>query len=207
MAYTALVRSNLEYCSTVWSPHTKKQKSEIEKIQRRAARYTTGRFHITSSVTSMLDHLEWNSLETRRNIAKVTMLCEITHNQVAINPDFYISSQTSLTRHSHSLRYKPFSTSTNYFKFSFFPHTVVLWNALPPDIVSASSLDRFKSQIQTVFHFIYSKTSLNRTMLALNHLFSLDRCLVYTGSNYRHSVDGTIKSVWIRQVFGLLRVQ
>ena len=54
--------------------HTKKQISEIEKVQRRAAIYTTGRFHNTSSVTSMLDHLEWNSLETRRNIAKVTML-------------------------------------------------------------------------------------------------------------------------------------
>jgi hypothetical protein len=51
--------------------HILKNKSEVEKVQRRAARYTTGRFHNTSSVTSMLDHLEWNSLETRRNIAKV----------------------------------------------------------------------------------------------------------------------------------------
>jgi hypothetical protein len=38
-------------------------------------------------------------------------------------------------------------------------------------------------------------------------LFSLDRCLVYTSTNYRHSVDRTVKSVWFRQVFGLLRVQ
>jgi hypothetical protein len=39
------VRLNLEYCSTIWSPHTNKQKSEIEKVKLRAARYTTGRFH------------------------------------------------------------------------------------------------------------------------------------------------------------------
>ena len=52
----------------------------------------------------MLDHLKWNSLETRINIAKVTMQCKIINNLVAINPDFYISSQISLTRHSHSLR-------------------------------------------------------------------------------------------------------
>ena len=32
--------------------------------------------------------------------------------------------------------------------------------------------------------------------------------MVYTGSNYiaRHLVNGTVKSVWIRQVFDLLRV-
>ena len=50
---------------------------------------------------------------------------QITHNLVAFNPDSYISSQTSLTCHSHSLLYKPFSISTDYFKFSFFPHTIV----------------------------------------------------------------------------------
>ena len=53
----------------------------------------------------------------------------------------------------------------------------------------------------------YSKTCLNRTPLGLKNLFSLDRCLVYTGSNYTHLVDRTVKTVWLRQVFGLLSVQ
>ena len=43
MTHKSLVSSNLEYYSTI-SPHTKKQKSKIWKIQRRATSYTTGRF-------------------------------------------------------------------------------------------------------------------------------------------------------------------
>jgi len=100
----------------------------------------------------MLDHLQWNSLEMCRNIVKVTMLYKITHNLVDINTDLYISPQTPLTRRSHSLQYQTFSTSTDYFKFSFFPRTVVLRIALQSDIVSAS-LDQFKSLIQTQLNF------------------------------------------------------
>jgi hypothetical protein len=44
-AIKAIVRSNLEYCSTVWSPHTKKNKDELERVQRRAARFVSGRYH------------------------------------------------------------------------------------------------------------------------------------------------------------------
>ena len=34
--YLALVRSQLEYCSVVWSPHTSRNISKLERIQRRA---------------------------------------------------------------------------------------------------------------------------------------------------------------------------
>ena len=61
-----MVRPLLEYCSTVWSPHTKEYIQKIEMVQHRAARYVTNRYHNTSSVTSMLDHLEWETLESRR---------------------------------------------------------------------------------------------------------------------------------------------
>jgi hypothetical protein len=65
-AYKTLVHPTIEYCSSVWSPHTKDAINKIEMVQRRAARYVTNRYRNTSSVTSMLGDLEWDTLETRR---------------------------------------------------------------------------------------------------------------------------------------------
>ena len=42
--------------------------------------------------------------------------------------------------------------------------------------------------------------------MRLKNLFSLDRYLVDTGSNYI-DIYGIVKSVWLRQVFSLLRVR
>jgi hypothetical protein len=50
-AYKTLVRPTIEYCSSVWSPHTKDAINKIEMVQRRAARYVTNRYRNTSSVT------------------------------------------------------------------------------------------------------------------------------------------------------------
>ena len=64
-AFKALVRPKLEYCNTIWDPHTQQQKLQIERIQRRAARYVSNRYHHTSSVTDMMSDLNWAPLEVR----------------------------------------------------------------------------------------------------------------------------------------------
>ena len=64
-AYCSMVRPIIEYCSTVWSLNTKEYVSKVEMVQLRAARYVTNRYPNTSSVTSMPDHLDWESLEAR----------------------------------------------------------------------------------------------------------------------------------------------
>ena len=53
MAYKTLVRPILDYCSSVWDPHTQTLINQLEAIQNRAARFVTGDYGRKSSVTAM----------------------------------------------------------------------------------------------------------------------------------------------------------
>ena len=82
-AYYSIVRPNLEYCASIWSPHTAQAKHKIEMVQRRA-RYVCNRYHKTSSV--ILTGLQWKPLYYRRIDAKLCMLYKIAHVCYSTNP-------------------------------------------------------------------------------------------------------------------------
>ena len=69
-AYKTFVRPILEYACTVWDPHTQDNISKLEAVQRRAARFVVNRYHNTSSVTNMLNQLQWPSLQHRGKVAR-----------------------------------------------------------------------------------------------------------------------------------------
>ena len=145
LAYKTIVRPSLEYCSMVWNPYTKEQTRKIEMVQRRAARYVTNRYHNTSSVTNMLDHLGWESLESRRTKAQLTMLYKITNGLVDIPADRHLTPGHSVaTRSAHAKTYLQPSTTTTYYRNSFFPRTVTSWNQLPAELAEAPDLVSFK---------------------------------------------------------------
>ena len=56
------VRPILEYASTVWAPYTKSSIGKLEAIQWRAARLVVSDYNYSSSVTSILNQLNWVSL-------------------------------------------------------------------------------------------------------------------------------------------------
>ena len=108
-AYFTRVRSNLEYCSSVWSPHHKEQVHKVEMVQRRTARFTTNRYRNTSSVSSMLDHLQWESLESRRSKIQLALLYKVVNDLVEIPSSAYLTPSTAKTRPSHTKKFRQFS--------------------------------------------------------------------------------------------------
>jgi len=63
LAYLTYVRPILEYASTVWAPYAKTHIMTLEKIQCRSARFVNNNYSNYDSLTSMLDMLNWPSLE------------------------------------------------------------------------------------------------------------------------------------------------
>ena len=65
LLYIAWVHSRLEYASVVWSPHTKRNISNLEQVQRRATRFILGRDY---SEYKRLSKLNLLPLKYRREI-------------------------------------------------------------------------------------------------------------------------------------------
>ena len=101
LAYTSLVRSILEYSSTVWDPFYQKDIDRLERVQRRAARFVLNDYKPLSSVTSMVSQLGWKPLAERRREHRLSLLYKIINGLVAIPADTHLHFKTRNTRISN----------------------------------------------------------------------------------------------------------
>ena len=128
--YKSVVRPHLEYCSSVWSPHYKKDKELLEKIQHRFTRLFKELRQLTYA--ERLDALGLWSLEERRNRADL---------------EFFEFNTDRRTRgHQFKLNKRQLAKDI---RLHFFSERVInRWNGLPSDVVSAKSLNLFKAGLQ-----------------------------------------------------------
>ena len=128
----------------MWNPHEKKYINMIEMVQRRAARYTLNRYDNTSSVSSMLQELDWEKTCCRRSRTDLTCFFKVQHGLIAVpSPSIVQKPKRQLSKSYLQIPY----CSTEAYKQSFFPRAIRLWNTLPELMTTLDNFNHFKAAI------------------------------------------------------------
>ena len=126
----------------MWSPYTKKNIKEIERIQRRSARFVTGRYGRMDSPTEMMRELQWTSLKERRDVNDLVMFHRAVHGKVSI-PISDILEATEIDKgtrgRSNQNTFLPKHAEVNQYLHSFFRSTVSHWNGLPQEVAASQT--------------------------------------------------------------------
>jgi len=147
MAYKVYIRPLLEYCSEIWSPFLLKDIDAIESVQR----YFTRRINRIKALTykERLFILNIESLEVRRIKRDLVMCYKIVNNLIDLQCErFFKFSSISTRGHSFKIVKPPLvknNLALNLFQY----HVVEYWNWLPDYVVTSSSLNVFKSNLDS----------------------------------------------------------
>ena len=108
-----------------------------------AARFVTGIYDRTRSVSAILQELNWQSLQDRRTSSRLAMMYKIRYGLVDIEWNQYLVHLSTSTR-GHKSRFVIPHTKSTVFTNSFFPRTIRDWNSLAVDPAEYKSLEAFK---------------------------------------------------------------
>ena len=82
----------------------------------------------------------------RRAESRLTLFHRIVHKEVDINEHALMERNPRASRKGNSVQFRWPQTSKDCFKYSFIPHTISQWNAIP----AGDDMPQFKSQIKSV---------------------------------------------------------
>ena len=141
-AYCTYVRPLLEYCTAVWTPHSKYLINKIERVQRFFTKRLSGLWN--TEYSRRLQLLSLLSLERRREIYDLVLCYKILHgyNDTTLS-DSFTKSMISKTR-GHEYKLLKNHCSVDLTKYYFTNRVIDHWNSLPSDIVKAPSAVAFK---------------------------------------------------------------
>ena len=146
LLYKSYVRSHLEYCGPLWSPHLKCDIIQIEAVQRSFTAKISG--FRALNYWERLRRLSLYSLQRRRERYTIILTWKIYNDILpnSVNIVFRESSRhgTSCTRPLGDSKY----SSINTLRFNSFASTAsALYNVVPPHIKSLNTLTKFKSAL------------------------------------------------------------
>ena len=149
--YLALVRSQLEFCSVVWSPYQACNIMKLERIQRRATKLI---LKTTDEYQQRREKLNLLSLEQRRFLFDVLFLYKALNGHIDVDLSNYVQffkeSDHYMLRRKDDYTLKKNYARTNIFKHSYFNRIVDMWNSLPHSVRRAHSVEIFKKSVRDI---------------------------------------------------------
>ena len=73
----------------------------------------------------MLDELSWETLKSRRIKLQLTNLYKIQQNLIDVEASKYLIKRSTTVRSKHYSQLNLYQPSSDQFKFSFFPRTIL----------------------------------------------------------------------------------
>ena len=145
-AYNVYVRPQLEYASQVWSPQTVTGKRKLESVQARAARFVTGRYLRTDSITDIMSTLDWQTLEYRRDYTDLVTCHRIIQHTLEVPTQNVFVPHNSNTR-SQSQPFQNVVCCVDAARNTYFPRTISRWNKLPSNVSNLVDGNAFKKAV------------------------------------------------------------
>ena len=143
--YTSLVRPTLEYASAALTPILRRDQILLENVQRRATKLIPELRD--RDYEDRLRALKLPSLYYRRARGDMIETYKFTHSIYKTEQEPLQRESNTMTRgHSHKLKKKERCNTTT--RANFFRHRITnRWNKLSDDVVTAPSLNSFKSRL------------------------------------------------------------
>ena len=141
--YLSLVRPHLAYGAQVLHPYLSKDVNALEKVKKFGLQICSRQW--TKCYQELLELFHIPSLENRRLFLSLSVFFKIIHNLVyfpIIHHPTPLSSFSSRYNNDHQFCI-PFAR-TNHLKHSFLPNSVSLWNNLPSQAVTCTTLSLCK---------------------------------------------------------------
>ena len=138
----------LEYCSPVWSPHIICQINRIEKVQRFFTKRINGLWSVSYDMRLII--LKLHSLEYRRMINDLVLCYKILNGKVDTDLSNVFKLNSNSCTCGHAFKLYKLQCNLDSTKYYFTNRIVNLWNNLPENVVSASTVSMFKNRLALI---------------------------------------------------------
>lgn len=140
--YSAFVRPLLESASCIWNPHHIGDINILENVQARASKipYVLRGFSRSDRLTA----LNWKPLKDRRLYLDLVTLYKLLRTP---GQTYFAYTASSIKTRGNSRKLHLPHSRKDTAKYSFFRRVITPWNTLPEDVVTAGSVNSFKTKL------------------------------------------------------------